>query len=378
MSSFFLPSEKVSDTELHRQIGVVRENPLIPAIMNIVRGPLLVLNEQRQILALNQQFVKRFNTPNPQEALGVRPGDAMGCIYAHDPLHGCGGTEACPSCGAALAIAVSQQQLAPAERLCVLAAQRNHSREDSLFLIKSSPLTLNSMPLLILSMEEKTTHHKWAALGRVFFHGLDTIVAGLVGSSKLLSVMNTGALDDIAQQINRHSLRLAQEMALQECLFCPNRRTYHPTFRQVPIVEILQEVSIHFSHHAATITRLVCLPERPPKWSLDTDFHLLARILDSMITNALEATEEGGAVKVSIDSSDGSIIFSVWNRATIPPDIGRRIFQRHFTTKPEPGRGMGTYSMKLFGETFLGGKVGFTSSPQEGTVFRLTLPASPA
>ncbi|MDR3555950.1 MAG: ATP-binding protein [Syntrophobacteraceae bacterium] len=41
--------------------------------------------------------------------------------------------------------------------------------------------------------------------------------------------------------------------------------------------------------------------------------------------------------------------------------------------KSGPGRGLGAYSMKLFGEDILGGKVGFTSSEVDGTVFRFSL-----
>jgi sensor histidine kinase regulating citrate/malate metabolism len=51
-----------------------------------------------------------------------------------------------------------------------------------------------------------------------------------------------------------------------------------------------------------------------------------------------------------------------------------RIFQRNYSTKSDSGRGLGTYSMKLFGETYLGGKVDFTSSESEGTTFHLRLP----
>lgn len=46
------------------------------------------------------------------------------------------------------------------------------------------------------------------------------------------------------------------------------------------------------------------------------------------------------------------------------------VFKRYFSTKSKSGRGIGTYSMKLFGERYLGGKVGFYCS--EGvTVFIL-------
>jgi sensor histidine kinase regulating citrate/malate metabolism len=39
------------------------------------------------------------------------------------------------------------------------------------------------------------------------------------------------------------------------------------------------------------------------------------------------------------------------------------------------GRGIGTYSMKLFGEKYLKGKVWFTSSAENGTSFFFELKA---
>jgi sensor histidine kinase regulating citrate/malate metabolism len=64
----------------------------------------------------------------------------------------------------------------------------------------------------------------------------------------------------------------------------------------------------------------------------------------------------------------------VRNTGTIPADVARRIFQRHFSTKDGQGRGLGTYAMKLFGEEFLDGSVDFSSTAEDGTVFTLTLP----
>ncbi|MBD3287645.1 sensor histidine kinase, partial [candidate division KSB1 bacterium] len=66
--------------------------------------------------------------------------------------------------------------------------------------------------------------------------------------------------------------------------------------------------------------------------------------------------------------------FCVWNKSAIPDDVTHRIFQRHFSTKNEPGRGLGTFSMKFFGEKCLNGKVDFTTSENEGTTFRIRLP----
>ena len=67
-----------------------------------------------------------------------------------------------------------------------------------------------------------------------------------------------------------------------------------------------------------------------------------------------------------------TIRFQVHNRGEIPEGHRSRIFQRSFSTKGSAGRGLGTYAMKLFGESVLGGQVDFETSV-EGTTFWIRL-----
>ena len=73
-------------------------------------------------------------------------------------------------------------------------------------------------------------------------------------------------------------------------------------------------------------------------------------------------------------SRGDEVLFSVHNEQVMPEDVQIQIFQRSFTTKGQPGRGVGTYSMKLFGERYLGGRVSFVSRTPDGTTFTLVLP----
>jgi sensor histidine kinase regulating citrate/malate metabolism len=50
------------------------------------------------------------------------------------------------------------------------------------------------------------------------------------------------------------------------------------------------------------------------------------------------------------------------------------MIQQSFSTRAPSSRGIGAYSMKLFGGRYLGGKVDFTRRTPEGTTFRLNIP----
>ncbi|MEJ2199760.1 MAG: ATP-binding protein [Desulfuromonadaceae bacterium] len=94
-----------------------------------------------------------------------------------------------------------------------------------------------------------------------------------------------------------------------------------------------------------------------------------------MVLNALEASAAGETVRLRLLIDEAAVTIVVINRGEIPKEVQLSIFKRSFSTKSSSGRGIGTYSMKLFGERYLGGKVGF-SSEQGETRFFIRLPIS--
>jgi signal transduction histidine kinase len=92
----------------------------------------------------------------------------------------------------------------------------------------------------------------------------------------------------------------------------------------------------------------------------------------NLLKNALEATPVHGSVEVGVDSNSDTIRFWVKNDQVIPEDIQAQLFQRSFSTKGT-GRGIGTYSIRLLAENYLGGKVSFVSNKTEGTIFNVEL-----
>ena len=86
-----------------------------------------------------------------------------------------------------------------------------------------------------------------------------------------------------------------------------------------------------------------------------------------MLKNALEATLTDGKITIGCNSNKEHV-FWVHNPTFIPEKNQLQIFQRSFSTKGG-NRGLGTYSMKLLGENYLKGQVGFVSNENTGTKF---------
>ncbi len=60
----YAPPERVTDVELLAEVKAISSNQLIDGLMNMANGLFAVLNEHRQILALNESFLKLMGIEN--------------------------------------------------------------------------------------------------------------------------------------------------------------------------------------------------------------------------------------------------------------------------------------------------------------------------
>ena len=373
METCFAPAERSSSEQLRFDLDLLTRNPLITTMLNTASGLLAVLNEQRQVLALNDAFLRMLGVRNAGEVLGLRPGEAVRCVYAHDKPGGCGTGRYCPTCGAAISILAALASNRAEERKCALVIERNGERMELCLRVRAAPLDLSGRRLLLFFLQDITVSERWAEAERIFFHDLNNILTALRGWAELLPLKDEGEMRRAAEQIQECSMLLVNEVALQRSLLREELSEYQCSPQEVSVGDVVDSLSGLFASHPAAQGRQLTMV-RPPAASLTTDLSLLLRVLTNMLTNALEATPEGGVVKLWVEPQERNLVFCVWNQGAIPPEAALRVFQRHFSTKAEYGRGVGTYAMKLFGERLLGGKVDFETSPAQGTVFRLRLP----
>jgi len=371
MDTYFAPAQRTDPKDLVAEIKIINSNPVMTGLLHSINGLLAILDEHRQVVALNDSFLKMLGLDNAHDLLGLRPGEALQCIHAHDEPAGCGTSQYCSTCGAAIAIVSSLEQNNPVERICALTAKRDGQTFDIALLVRSNPITIDGKLFLMLFLQDITVQQQRAALERTFFHDITNMLNGVIMASGLLARENDKS--DLVKIISQSSFRLAQEIKIQSSLL--QNEPYQLVRHDISPKLVTAELQSFFAKHPATLNKHLSFSAADSVLSLKTDFSLLLRVLCNMITNALEATDENGAVKVWFEQERSMLSFCVWNDKTIREDVALRIFQRNFSTKEEAGRGIGTYSMKLFGEKFLGGKVSFTTSPEDGTVFKISLPS---
>ncbi|MFH1314356.1 MAG: ATP-binding protein [Candidatus Eisenbacteria bacterium] len=102
----------------------------------------------------------------------------------------------------------------------------------------------------------------------------------------------------------------------------------------------------------------------------------LKQVLLNVINNAVEASEAGGVITVTLVADQSAIIRVRDEGGGIQAGIGDRIFEPFFTTKQSgtmSGLGLGLSISRSMVEG-MGGTIGYEIVPSGGTVFTITLP----
>lgn len=373
--SWFAPPVRASEAAMKKMAEFCLHNPVTQAIIESVEGFVLILNEQRQVLATNQEVLAALNVHNSEYLRGLRPGEVFGCIHSNETPNGCGTSQSCSTCGAVISILASQALGTPSKGECLMTVKKNGVSESHEFSVRSTPLVLSSNSLTIFVLHDISGIKRRDILESVFIHDLNNIITGLQGWSEILTRRPDDA-GSIAQKIVGLSTHLTQEVQNQHLLIQAERGELTVSMQNVKVGEIIEVVQSFFAGYPPEKAQQIeiGLSKNQVGIEIKTNPQLLSRILANMVKNALEATEPPEKIQIQFEIRNGSPCLLVHNPSEIPETVALQIFKRSFSTKNSPGRGLGTYSMKLFGERYLGGTVDFKSNSSEGTTFFIQLP----
>ena len=367
------PAGRTAGVELEDEILTVSKSAILDGLLEAVHGLMAVLNENRQLLAINDGMLQAMGVHSLGAVLGLRLGEAVHCIRAEHAPGGCGTTEYCQTCGAAIAQVTALAGHRASEQLCAIEVSGERAPHNLFFRVRAAPLLIAGHRFILLFLQDVSQEQRGAALEQVFLHDLRNTTTGITIGTALLAESTSPESSEIARDVLHLADRLTREIELQRCLAHSVINSFKCQPGPVSVAALFEELQRSCRHHPASLDRELGFVSPPPDRTLCSDPTILHRILYNMIINALEATQPGGQVKVSARRNGTREEFSVLNPGHMRPEIARRIFQRNFSTKGSLGHGLGTYSMRLLGEELLGGRVSFTSSEEQGTCFRLEL-----
>ncbi len=103
------------------------------------------------------------------------------------------------------------------------------------------------------------------------------------------------------------------------------------------------------------------------------------QVWTNILDNAIDATDGKGQIVIRTLSEDGDVVVEIEdNGMGIPPDALHRIFEPFYTSKPQgQGTGLGLDTAWRIVTREHGGTITAISEPGR-TVFRITLPITPA
>ena len=373
-ATHFAPAGRASPDELARQAEILSDHSFVSKLFDCVQEMVVILNAHRQIVFANPRFLEFADMPSVDSFIGARPGEAVACERTSDrdkAPDGCGTSEACSTCGAVKAILASQTRGAGLEE-CIIVREGTDS--DPLNLrVRTSQIEVGQEVFTVFAMQDISDSKRREALERIFFHDVLNTAGAVRGLAEIFSIVAPEKQEAFRERIRQGADRLIDEINSYRVIAAAERNELVLTLTRIRGDLAIHDVIALFEAHETSAEKQLLIDDRTEFVEFETDPALLSRVLVNMVKNALEATPKGGTVTVGCRTDGPEIRFEVHNPSVIPRDIAMQIFQRSFSTK-SAGRGLGTYSMKLIGERYLGGRIGFTTSEAEGTTFHAVFP----
>jgi len=372
--TFFASPERSSAKELTESKRVIDSEKLFKKTLDALPQILMILNGNRQIIYQNPALLKIIGMTDERNILGMRPGEVLNCIHVPDGPSGCGTSKFCQACGMAQSILKTQSENAASSGELHLTDKNSLNAKD--FRVATRYIEIENEKFTLLILSDISDEKQKNALERLFFHDVLNIAGGIQGASSMLSVnIAPEKAKTLTDMLTAASNALIDEIKAQQQLMKAENGELEVCFELIDANRIMTELERIYTAHEVAEGKHINIIPLSGNPVFQSDRKLVIRVLGNMLKNALEATSKDGYVKISAEltKNDTEIEFKVNNSGEMTLDSQLQVFQKSFSTKGS-GRGLGTYSIRLLGEKYLRGHVGFTSDKNNGTTFFISLP----
>jgi signal transduction histidine kinase len=346
--------------------------PFVRTVLEASGTAMLIVDGDRRVIGANALAVKATRARDEIELFGRFMGDVLGCTHTEDVASSCGDGPSCHACGGLKALRESLSTGERAEEECLVTRSRGGIADAAELHVIATPIDIGGRRCALLSLRDISDEKRRRTLERIFVHDLNNIVASLAAWVDLLDDPDAGIRGDAIERVRRLTAKIVDEIRSHSLVALVESEEFSPTWRGWTPSEVMEQVAAAIGPVEGGGT-LVEISGPAPAEAFETDVALLGRVLVNMVRNAIEAAPQG-PIRLGCRRVGEGYRFSVNNPGVIGDDVAARIFRRSFSTKAPHGRGLGTYSMKLFGERVLGGIVGFTSDAARGTTFFIDHP----
>jgi len=367
----FASANRVDADTLERHVSWFDRNQQFRQIVGDLPEMIMILNECRQTVYVNNMLCGFIGADNPRNVYGQRPGEIFKCIHASE-CNGCGTTEFCRFCGAAQAIVNSFNSRCSMNIMeCSITTHELDSLELKVYAISWPKTEMDRYTMVVI---KDISDSKWRnMMEKIFFHDILNILSALKSMVGLELTAPGFSKEELIDIVLRTTNELIEEINSHRDIIAAEDRRLKTDFGIVFSSELLDSLMVLFLRIFSDQGKKLSLHEANGNISFRTDIHLLKRVISNMLKNALEASAAGDEIILETRRYDDSIEISVRNPGDMPEQVRFQMFKRSFSTKGR-NRGLGTYSMKLLTERYLRGKVSFSCDVDSGTTFSVVLP----
>lgn len=373
MATRYAPAERDSIDKVKEDYNLISSIEYIEHLINALPYYGAILNDKRQIVFANQQLLDTFELTRIENIIGLRPGEILDCINAHKEEGGCGTSSNCAVCGAVNCILEAQRKNQKVVKECRITGNHNGDLKSYEFKVTTTPFLWTNQRFYVLSMVDISDEKRRKALEKIFFHDVINKTGSISGFIDLIKIeKDPERLKEMVNLLDLINHDLIEEIQSQRDLLSAENSELTTKIEDIDSRNLIEFVVNQISRHDVSKDKEIVIDTESAPLIVKTDKILIKRILTNMLKNALEASKSGDNVWIGCTKFEDKHRFWVRNKSVMTEEIKMQVFQRSFSTKGI-NRGLGTYSMKLLGEKYLKGNVGFKSNDPEGTVFYIDL-----
>jgi len=241
---------------------------------------------------------------------------------------------------------------------------RENSTVSIELLIYAAPAEMINNDYTILVIKDISDEKRRQAIEAIFLHDILNsagAIKGVVDCMKKSSDIEESR--ELISCVSETTNMMIDGIKSQMDLIAAENRELKLNLSKFNLKAIIQKLIKQYDSSTCCEIKLQCEKD----FIIKSDKVLVLRVVNNMIKNALEASEDE-VINIGIQKKENHVEISIHNSKYIPRNIQLQIFKRSFSTKGK-GRGLGTYSMKLIGEDHLKGYIRFTSEKDTGTRF---------
>lgn len=368
-----MDSSRTAKDHVKHQFKNLQKNSDFISVFSQLPDMALVINQKREIVYGNQKLLDDLGLKKVEESLSYRPGELFNCIHTINGS-GCGDSEDCRYCQAFSVVKESQVTKTTVSREARVTVRPSNKSLSLDLKVTASPLLLNNLSSMTMVFFSDISHQKRREyLEEVFLHDTRNTLNALSLMGDMISFKDLPReVQGDFSLIQQYVKMLAEDFEGHQMLLEAEKGILKCQLSLFPVHEIVSTCLEAVSKIAQFMDVKISLDLLDPTENVYTDPRLARRVLVNAMKNAIEATPENGLIKIIVSGGENCIV-EINNPGCLDEYVSKQIFQRSFSTKGQ-GRGLGTYSMRLLLESYLDGKISFSSSKQKGTTFVINFP----